>query len=638
MTASPPNAEREAPSVRLADDTDKRAGAHEAQAAAVGPICVLGLDGGVRFSNTAFSTIAERALPLSGSNGTRAIDSAMWQAIVAELEANNGTTVRELPLDLGGMDFRLKFTRVAGAGGESAVVCTTEEITQIAAARSLAYQAQDRFEDIARLVSDWVWECDRNFSLTYVSPRVLDVLDVHPLELRGRNLFDLGDFHAASPAAADRLPTPATRSPFRDETFEIVRRDGRHCIFKISGLPVFSDRDGSFLGFRGTAKDITSETEAWAKALRSQQRLIDAIESISEGFALFDTDERLVLCNSRMRQIYKQHAHLLTPGRSFAELARASIDDESELLGQPVEDWLAERMRQIQAGRSAAESRVGDRWVRVNDHRTSDGDTVSVRTDITELKRRELALVTAKEEAELANRTKSEFLANMSHELRTPLNAIIGFGQIMRDELFGPLGSDRYREYIGDVQDSAYHLLNIINDILDVSKAEAGKLDLAEEAIDIAETIVSAVRLVRDRAFEGQVRLEQTPADPLPPLFADERKVKQILLNLLSNAIKFTPAGGAISITADITETGNLAVAVTDTGVGMDAEQVQIALTKFGQVDSALSRSHAGTGLGLPLCSALIELHGGTLTIDSTPGEGTTVRIEFPAERLEKPT
>ena len=638
MTAVTPPPEPAALQRSVAGDVSTRADAHEAHAAAVGPICVLDGDGTVRFANDAFGPIAERTLPLSESNGVRQFASAPWQAILAELEANHGTTVRELPLDLGGMDFRLKFSRVSGADGAGAIVCTTEEITQIAAARGLTYQAQDRFEDIARLVSDWVWECDRNFSFTYVSPRVLDVLDVHPLELRGRNLFEFGCFRAASRAAAERLPTPATRSPFRDETFEVVRRDGRRCIFKISGLPVFSDRDGSFLGFRGTAKDITSETEAWEKALRSQQRLTDAIESISEGFALFDNDERLVLCNSRMRQMYKRHAHLLTPGRSFAELARASIDDEADTLGRPVEEWLAERMRQLQSGRSAIEVRVGDRWVRVSDHRTADGDTVSVRTDITELKRREQALVAAKEEAELANRTKSEFLANMSHELRTPLNAIIGFDQILRDELFGPLGSDRYREYTGDIHDSAHHLLNIINDILDVSKAEAGKLDLSEDCVDIRNTIASAVRLVRDRAFEANLHLKQTLAEPLPQLLADERKVKQVLLNLLSNAIKFTPEGGDIGISVSIADSGNLAIAVSDTGIGMDEQQVEIALTKFGQVDSALSRSHAGTGLGLPLCSALVELHGGSLTIASTPGVGTTVRVEFPAERLDWPT
>ena len=195
----------------------------------------------------------------------------------------------------------------------------------------------------------------------------------------------------------------------------------------------------------------------------------------------------------------------------------------------------------------------------------------------------------------------------------------------------------RYREYTGDIHDSAHHLLNIINDILDVSKAEAGKLDLSEDCVDIRNTIASAVRLVRDRAFEANLHLKQTLAEPLPQLLADERKVKQVLLNLLSNAIKFTPQGGDIGISVSIADGGNLAIAVSDTGIGMDERQVEIALTKFGQVDSALSRSHAGTGLGQPLCSALVELHGGSLTIASTSGVGTTVRVEFPAERLDWP-
>ena len=243
----------------------------------------------------------------------------------------------------------------------------------------------------------------------------------------------------------------------------------------------------------------------------------------------------------------------------------------------------------------------------------------------------------ARHAAESANRSKSRFLAVMSHELRTPLNAIIGFSDLIRTQSVGPLQPAKYREYADDIHVSGQNLLAVINDILDMAKIEDGKMVLFEEAIDLDEQIAGATRSVSERARQGQVALDRQVAPGLPPLFADQRSVRHILLNLLSNAIKFTPGGGRVCVQTERTREGGLELVVADTGIGMSAEHLAVALTPFGQVANEYTRRHDGTGLGLPLVKSLAELHGATMEIDSALGQGTTVRIVFPRERALEP-
>ncbi|MBA2587116.1 MAG: HAMP domain-containing protein [Alphaproteobacteria bacterium] len=237
----------------------------------------------------------------------------------------------------------------------------------------------------------------------------------------------------------------------------------------------------------------------------------------------------------------------------------------------------------------------------------------------------------AKELAEKANRTKSEFLANMSHELRTPLNAIIGFSEMIKMEVYGP-GLPRYRNYATDIHGAGKHLLSLINDILDLSKAEAGKLDLHEEQVDLAELIQETTRLMSERAAHQKLRLT-LDIGGLPPLLIDRLRTKQILLNLLSNAIKFTPENGSIAIQADRDRAGRVVFCVRDTGIGIAPEMIALAFEPFRQIDSTLARESEGTGLGLPLVKKLIELHGGDVTLESNLNVGTAVFIAFPAAR-----
>ena len=249
-----------------------------------------------------------------------------------------------------------------------------------------------------------------------------------------------------------------------------------------------------------------------------------------------------------------------------------------------------------------------------------------------ELRQNQERLRTAKEVAEAANRAKAEFLTNMSHELRTPLNAIIGFSSMMRDQLAGPLGT-QYLDYTKIIVESGTHLLAIINDILDVARAESGRLKLSEEEVDIADIVSLSAGMIRTLAEKAEVECSFEVADDLPLIWGDPTKMRQILINLLTNAIKFTPAGGEVRLTAKQEQNGAINFLIKDTGIGIPADKMAIALAPFGQVDSSLARRYDGVGLGLPLTKRLLELHDGTLEIISEPGRGTEVTALLPPAR-----
>ncbi|MGD9650309.1 MAG: PAS domain-containing sensor histidine kinase [Dongiaceae bacterium] len=495
---------------------------------------------------------------------------------------------------------------------------------------------QSRFEDITRISSDWIWETDASLSFTLLSPRVLDVLGRHPRELLTKHFLEVSTLFDDGIWTIEKLQETLERyAPFRHVRFIMQDRDQKEKLLRMSGMPVF-DEQGAFKGYRGIAQDITQEVEARERARLLEQRLTYAIESLNDGFALYDSRQHLVLRNKKLQQFFPQVRDELLPGAHLEEFLHQAIAvGDIVLNGVPADSWLESRIARWRAGGGPFEFQLADgSWLMAHDYKTADQTTVTLLTDITALKQREESLQHAKNEAETASKTRTEFFAKMSHELRTPLNAVIGFSDILKNEGFGPLGSPQYKEYAQDIHESAHHLLNIINDILDMSKVEAGKLELYEQAVSVVSTVQSSLRMVKPKADETGVELVSDEVDGNLVIRADAKKLKQILLNLLTNSVKFTDRGGKVSVFAHIDNDGHPCIGVRDTGIGMTPEGIQKALTPFGQVDSSLSRKYEGTGLGLPLTQALIELHDGEMLIESEPKKGTTVTARFPRERI----
>jgi two-component system cell cycle sensor histidine kinase PleC len=404
----------------------------------------------------------------------------------------------------------------------------------------------------------------------------------------------------------------------------------------------------------GVALDVTEERIAQARAQAAENRLRDAIESVSEAFVLWDRQGRLLMCNRNYRNVFSLEPKILKPGAGRAEVNRyAALAIRQD---HPAPDG-AKGVREAEL--------MDGRWIQISERRTAEGGLVMTAADITAIKNQEEArrlneeqlqnavaglersqeqlaelarkYETEKVRAEGANRAKSEFLANMSHELRTPLNAINGFSEIMMNEMFGPLGDQRYKGYSQDIHSSGQHLLALINDILDMSKIEAGKMNLKFEPMHLEDVAEDAVRLIRNRAEAAGLKLS-IEFPHLPEIEADYRAIKQVLLNLLSNAIKFTPRAGSVTIRAELRRDpfgDAVKVSVIDTGIGIAKEDLARLARPFEQVESQFSKTTQGTGLGLALTKSLINMHDGGLEMHSQPGEGTTVSFTLPVRQSD---
>ena len=370
-----------------------------------------------------------------------------------------------------------------------------------------------------------------------------------------------------------------------------------------------NDELGQLLGSMAVMRDnIRGMMAREIGARRSaQNRLVNALENSAEGVVLADASGHILIANSQVTAFFPTLAGSLAPGAPFPEMLEGA-------LAQPRGEMCVD----------------GVRWLHLSRSTTSDGGFVVIISDISALKERELALSAAKEQAETANRAKTEFLANMGHELRTPLNAVIGFSEIIAGEMVGPVGQPSYKEFANDIMRSGRHLLEMINDILDYAKCEGGRLEIVPEPVDAQSAMEQAVAFFAREAERGQLAMAVAPEADGLWLMADPARLGRILQQLVSNAVKFTPAGGHITLSARRDGAGFVALSVADTGIGMRAEDIPVALSPFSQVDSSLSRRYEGTGMGLPLCKSIVELHGGRLEIASAPGKGTTVTVLLP--------
>ncbi len=442
-----------------------------------------------------------------------------------------------------------------------------------------------------------------------------------------------------------------------DHAFRMRHADGRWVWLRVRCELARQDGEAG-LHVIGIAVDITEQKSLVERTTAADVRLRDAIETIPEAFVLWDPDNRLVLCNSNFQELHHLPDEAVAAGTSYEAIVaagrkpiiRTTVANDD---GQP-------------RGARTFEAQLDDgRWMHISERRTKDGGYVSVGTDITKIKQHEQKLVEGekrqlativdlrksrqalelqtgeladlaekyaeeKTRAEEANAAKSKFLANMSHELRTPLNAIIGFSEIMESGMFGPLGAEKYTEYSRDIRESGEYLLDVINDILDMSKIEAGGIRLTPESVALEPVLADCLRVVSTRAGEKQLKLD-AKIDPDIHLNADRRALKQIALNLLSNAVKFTPDGGAVSVRGR-RRGGMVTIAIADNGIGIPKDALRKLGRPFEQVESQLTKRHQGSGLGLAIAKSLVEMHGGSMHIRSSLGQGTLVVVRLPLE------
>jgi PAS domain S-box-containing protein len=649
--------------------------------------------------------------------------------------------------------------------GVPAFLGVVRDISARKAAKAAYAETERRFsavtDNMPGAVFQRVMEPSGKLSFSYTSAGIKEITGLSPEELRDdlSPFVDLirpdfyEEYFRKLQESAENLTPLSIEIP-------LIKKDGSEAWLRSMGRP--HPRDDGAIVWDGVVMDVTEQRQIEESARQAHLWLLQAIDTMPNGFMLWDKEDRLVLWNHRV-MTYHPNPTVIAEGALFEDVIGGIADDVKERFGdETANDWLAERRQRHQKANGSYECQGSvNRWYTVTEHRTPEGFTVTLTAEITNrreneerlresderyralvnllpdavyvhkggyivlsneaalnlfgaeipedlmgkealdlthpefheavVKRRSLVvsegtrtvfmrqkrlrldgswfwaevaaaaidwegerggivvmrdvteqikaeevLIRSKEEAEIANRTKTEFLANISHELRTPLNAIIGFSDLMQREMFGPLGNEQYNGYVRDIHQSGSHLHDVINDILDLSKIEAGKLELSEAEVELGLCVERCLRVVAPRADDGGLKIESEIDDSLPQILADERKIKQIVINLLSNAVKFTESGGSISISVQHDQAQSIVLIVRDTGIGIAEEDLAQALMPFGQVDSTLSRRHEGTGLGLPLTKSLVELHGGTLSVDSTVGVGTSVIVRLPAWRAVK--
>jgi two-component system cell cycle sensor histidine kinase PleC len=442
-----------------------------------------------------------------------------------------------------------------------------------------------------------------------------------------------------------------------DHAFRMRHADGRWLWLRVR-CELARQEGEAGLHVIGIAVDVSEQKNLVEKTTAADLRLRDAIETIPEAFVLWDAENRLVLCNSYFQELHRLPDAAVVAGTPYETVVAAGKK-------AIIRTTIANDDSEAQGARTFEAQLNDGRWMHISERRTKDGGYVCVGTDITKIKQHEQKLMDGekrriatindlrqsqqalerqtdeladlakkyaeeKNRAEEANQTKSKFLANMSHELRTPLNAIIGFSEIMEAAMFGPLGVDKYREYSRDIRESGRYLLDVINDILDMSKIEAGGIHLHPETVELDQIVADSLRVVLGRANEKRLTLRSNFAAGIQ-LKADRRALKQIALNLLSNAVKFTPDGGAVTVRGR-THRGHVTIAIEDNGIGIPKDALHKLGRPFEQVESQLTKRHQGSGLGLAIAKSLTELHGGRMRIRSVLGTGTMVVVRLPRE------
>ena len=582
---------------------------------------------------------------LSASGGPAIIDAPSGKVSASnvpntDLTLLNATSVTAVKLPNNLLFFLLLFASTA------AILLTLlrsalRHIAEVHESQRNADVSKERFRVAIEGGRGGVWEIDLKNNAVYLSSSLSEVLGLKREDQSLAVSQFLALFHAGD---RERLLSAARRAHMQGEFDMEVRVAHLPLVLQCRGQTSARGGEQGDMVIVGVALDVTEQRGAQTRLQLAEARLYDALNSMTDSFVVWDKLGRLLLWNGKFEDFFG-----FQPGQLQIGLDSHVVEHHGNAAIEEVYDS-ADADGQI-------EIKLKDgRWIRYSESTTADGGQVSIGTDITEIRLREdelrdndMALRNTvdvlkksqtrimelaenyeqeKIRAEDASQSKSDFLANMSHELRTPLNAINGFSDIMKKEMFGPLGDPRYKEYVSDILFSGQHLLSLINDILDMSKIEAGKMTLNTDLLQINDMIAQVVRIVRGRAEDGRLKLSYDDIE-VREIEADPRAVKQVLLNLITNAIKFTPEGGTVRIEA-IEKQSGIIVKVHDSGIGISKEDIDRLAKPFEQIESKHSKQHEGTGLGLALSKSLIELHGGNFLMESEPGQGTVVTFTLP--------
>ncbi len=496
-------------------------------------------------------------------------------------------------------------------------------------------KAEREYRAIIDAVSDIIFETSTNGEVMFMNETWQKITGFDAEQVRGRNLFEMlhpqdQEEHRASFGQLVKGKRGAYRMFARlriaDGTFRSVEL----------AMSMLRQDENRNMRVVGTLTDVEERRRAERALSEAEKKYRTIVENAAGGIYQVTPQGQFLSANPAMARIlgYKAPEELLRKVHNVHDDIYLSVSEHTHFIRQLETEGAVynfESQAKTSDGRTI--------WVNENARAVTDDEGHVLYYEgslenITARKEAELSLKKAKTQSDLANRAKSEFLANMSHELRTPLNAIIGFAEIIKDEVLGPLDNRQYWDYANDIHESGQNLLTIINEILDVSRIEAGERQINESVIDLNKVIESCIDFMNQKAEDGKLKIKNMTAGKVPHIIGEELAVKQVLINLLGNAIKYTPAGGRITMTHEIEPAGSLRIAITDTGIGMETHEIQKALSPFGQLETELSRSGSGAGLGLTLVEALMSLHDGQLEIFSQKGIGTTVTIIFPQSRV----